>query len=91
MLFWFLYILFFAIVLIVLFVNNKNIKDIHQQNINKLEGIIESLYEKQNRLNDKVMISNEYNTNYNKEMKLLGNEVVELQKVFINIIVNENN
>ncbi|HLP65584.1 MAG TPA: hypothetical protein VK161_13830 [Flavobacterium sp.] len=56
----------------------------------KLQGIISSLHFKQQLLNDKVVISNEYKTNYSKDMKALGDEVVELQKVFIDIISNGN-
>ncbi len=55
----------------------------------KLQEIITSLHNKQQLLNDKVLISTEYKSNYNRDMKALGDEVLELQKVFIDIISNK--
>ncbi len=56
----------------------------------KLQEIISSLHTKQQLLNDKVVISTEYKSNYTRDMKALGDEVVELQKVFVEIISNKN-
>jgi hypothetical protein len=78
------------ITIIFLFIDNKKIRVKHAQNIQKLQGIIFSLHRKQKMLNEKVIISNEYSSNYSKDMKSLGDEVVELQKVFIDIISNRN-
>lgn len=74
-----------------LFATNNKIKAAHNNNINQLHELIFSLHQKQQLLNDKVLISNEYSTTYTKDMKALGDEVVELQKVFIDIISNKNN
>ena len=76
--------------MIILFFKNKSIKSSHDATILKLQEIINSLYQKQKQLNEKVLISDEYRSNYTKDMKSLGDEVVELQKVFINIITNKN-
>lgn len=88
-----IYIFIFLIVVLLsiivyLFVNNNKIKDEHAKNIQKLQEIIFSLHSKQKQLNDKVNISKEYNYTYSNDMKVLGDEIVELQKVFINIISN---
>ncbi|MBL7887010.1 MAG: hypothetical protein JNJ52_09695 [Flavobacterium sp.] len=58
--------------------------------MSKLQEIISSLHTKQQLLNDKVIISTEYKSNYTRDMKALGDEVVELQKVFVEIISNKN-
>lgn len=89
------YIFVFLIVILLsiivyLYVNNTKIKDEHTKNIQQLQEIILSLHNKQKLLNDKVIISNEYGNTYSKDMKALGDEVVELQKVFIDIISNRN-
>ncbi len=75
---------------LLLWVQNSKIKRVHITNINKLEAIITSLHSKQLELNQKVTISSEYNSNYTKDMKTLGDEVVALQKIFIEIISNKN-
>lgn len=90
-----IYILLFFIVILLfiivfLFSNNNKIKEEHDRNIRKLQEIIFSLHTKQQQLNDKVNISNEYSNIYSKDMKILGEKVVELQKVFIDIIFNRN-
>jgi outer membrane lipoprotein-sorting protein len=90
-----IYFLLFLIVMLLfvigcLFANNYKIKATHNNTINQLHELIFSLHQKQQLLNDKVLISNEYGTTYAKDMKVLGDEVVELQKVFIDIISNKN-
>lgn len=90
-----IYILLFLIFLLLfmvffLLVKNLKIKKEHLHRMYKLQTIITSLHFKQQQLNEKVMISNEYNSNYSKDMKSLGDEVVKLQKVFIDIISNRN-
>jgi uncharacterized protein YlxW (UPF0749 family) len=90
-----IYILLILIVLLLsvifyLFFQNTKIKEEHLNNMAKLHGIISSLHSKQQLLNDKVIISTEYKSNYSRDMKALGDEVVELQKVFVEIISNKN-
>jgi hypothetical protein len=90
-----LYLLLFLILILLslivyLFISNSKIKGEHSKNMEKLHEIISSLHSKQQLLNNKVTISNEYSSNYSKDMRALGDEVVELQKVFIDIISNRN-
>lgn len=73
-----------------LLVQNGQIRKAHARNINKLESIITSLHAKQQQLNEKVLITNDYKENYHRDMKALGDEVFELQKVFVDIISNRN-
>jgi hypothetical protein len=89
------YLLLFLIVLLLFVIghlvkNNYKIKAAHTNTINQLHELIFSLNQKQQQLNEKVLISNEYSTTYTKDMKVLGDEVVALQKVFIDIISNKN-
>lgn len=83
-------ILFLVLTIFFLIGQNAKIKQEHLDNINRLEAIIVSLNAKQQQLNEKVMISSEYKSSYSKDMKSLGDEVVKLQKVFIDIISNQN-
>lgn len=90
-----IYILVILIVLmlfiiIYLFISNSSIKDEHARNMEKLQLIISSLHSKQQSLNNQVVISDDYKSNYSKDMRALGDEVVKLQKVFIDIISNRN-
>ena len=90
-----IYILIFIIILLLffviyLFVNNTSIKEEHQNNMEKLEQVIASLHSKHQLLSNQVLISDDYKSNYSNDMKALGDEVVELQKVFIEIISNGN-
>ena len=71
---------------ILFFISTNKIKVAHDDKIKQFEAIINSLFEKQKLLNEKVLIADDYKTNYTKDMKLLCDEVVALQKVFINLI-----
>ena len=85
----FLIVVLLIVVVVVLYLQNSKIKRLHSRNMEQLQVIISSLYEKQLLLKNKVLIASEYNFNYAKDMKNLGDEVVELQKVFLEIISNE--
>lgn len=85
-----LFILLLLSVIFYLFILNNKIREAHLKNMAKLQEIISSLHTKQQLLNDKVVISTEYKSNYTRDMKALGDEVVELQKVFVEIISNKN-
>ncbi|MBC7557100.1 MAG: hypothetical protein H7195_09100 [Chryseobacterium sp.] len=52
--------------------------------------MIFSLNQKQKYLTAKIQISNQNRTDYTEEIKKIGHEIVELQKVFIAVISNEN-
>lgn len=84
-------VLLLTIVIAVLFFQNSKIKEQHKHTMLKLQEIIFSLHQKQMLLNDKVIIVSDYNSNYTKDMKNIGDEVVALQKVFLEIISNAKN
>ncbi len=84
-------ILILLVVVVYLFTDNYNLRNQHTENIQKLQEIIFSLHSKQKLLNEKVTISTAFTSNYSKDMKSLGDEVVVLQKVFLEIISNRNN
>ncbi len=79
------------IAMVYLLVQNNQIKQTHHNNMEKLQGVIASLHQKQSILNDKVLIASEYDSTYLNDMKTLGDNIVELQKVFVEIISNKNN
>ena len=56
------------------------------QKSEKLEAIISSLNYKQKQLNEKLLLSKEFTSSYSKEIKTIGVEIVQLQKVFLDII-----
>ena len=81
-------ILFLFFLVIYLLVNNVKKLDQHSQKLESLEAIISSLNYKQTQLNEKLLISKEFNSSYSNEMKVIGAEIVQLQKVFLDIISN---
>lgn len=85
-------LLILVLCLTVLFLANKNrkLKKSHAENIARLESIILSLNKKQQELSTKVLITSEYDAHYRNDMKSLGDEVLELQKIFISILSNKN-
>jgi len=83
-------IILLLFLVIYLFVSNASIKEEHQCNMEKLEQIIASLHYKHQLLKERVIISDDFKSSYSNDMKALGDEVVELQKVFIEIISNGN-
>lgn len=50
---------------------------------------MQSLVEKQTLLFDKVTILQEYKVNYLEDIKVIGSEIVDLQKIFISCISNQ--
>jgi len=91
-----LYFLGFLIVclligIVYLLIQNVQIKQVHYENMKKLQRVITLLHEKQLLLNDKVSIATAYSTTHKNDMKTLGETIVELQKVFVEIISNKNN
>ena len=80
---------FLLIGIIYLLFRNSQIKKLHHANMQKLQSIIVVLHEKQLLLNDKVVIVSDYNIAYKNDMKTLVDTIVELQKVFVEIISNK--
>jgi hypothetical protein len=70
---------------------NYKMKEEHKASIIKLETLLDTLNHKQLSLNNKVSISSDYNSNQKVRVKKLSEEIVNLQKVFLEIISNQNN
>ncbi|MBY0488113.1 MAG: hypothetical protein K2P85_13150 [Flavobacteriaceae bacterium] len=88
-----LFVLLIVVLLLVisfLIYKNAEIRKRHAKTMEQLHQMIVALNQRQKMLNDKVFISDEYNSNYRKDMKNLGDDVVELQKVFMEIISKGN-
>jgi hypothetical protein len=86
-----LFLVFLIVFSAYLLFKNNTIKNSHYNKIKKLENIVILLRDKQFQLNEKISILNDYNNNYKKDIKIIGDEMLELQKVFIDIISNKNN
>ena len=80
-------ILFTSIILLLINRTNKIIVA-HNHSIKLLQEAMVSLQEKQQLLNNKITIAKKYDDNYINNIKILGNEVVELQQFFIELIQN---
>jgi len=88
-----LFVLLIVVLLLVisfLIYKNAEIRNSHAKTMEHLHQMIVALNQRQKMLNDKVFISDEYNSSYRKDMKNLGDDVVELQKVFMEIISKGN-
>lgn len=83
-------LLFITIVLVItvlfLLYQMNDIKTKHKMKVDKLETIISTLYQQQLLLNERVSISNDYDSVYKKKLKIVSDEIVELQKVFLDVI-----
>ena len=71
------FLLLFAIKLIVA---SKRIKQLHFQKMMQLKAVFKSLSRKQEILNQKASISNDFESNYKMEIKKVGEEIFVLQK-----------
>ena len=90
------YILLLFIVVLLLMVGflsfqNYKMKEEHKSSIHKLETFLDTLNNKQLSLNNKVSISSDYNSNQKVRVKKLSEEIVNLQKVFLEVISNTYN
>ncbi|RAK24162.1 hypothetical protein B0I03_10211 [Flavobacterium aquaticum] len=65
---------------IILIIANKRIKRMHYHKMNQLKDIFKSLSSKQEILNHKASISNDFQSNYKSDMKKLSEEIFVLQK-----------
>ena len=90
---YFLLFLVFVLLVLVVFLSfqNHKIRQDHKKSIQKLELLLNSLYQRQIKLNEKVIISADYSFNHKIKVKKLFDEIVKLQKVFLEIISNKNN
>lgn len=81
-------ILCFLLIFFGVLINEKKQHFSHEKNVENLEKIILNNHKKQNELNSKVLISRDYQTYFQKNMKAIAEEIVELQYIFMQIISN---
>lgn len=87
-----LFFIFFLLSLIViLFFQNRKMKKEHKISVERLEFLLNTLYQKQIFLKEKLSINSDYNLHHKNKVKKLSEEIVTLQKVFLEIISNKNN
>ena len=77
------------LILVVLHLKIQKLKHNFKLENEILSSKMESLVEKQTLLFDKVTILQEYKVNYLKDIKVIGSEIVDLQKIFISCISNQ--
>lgn len=86
-----LFLVFLCLIAVIyLIVVLLHLKQLHQKHLRELDGVIDGLRLQQLLLQDKVDISSNFYTAYRNDMKTLGNEIVQLQKSFVEIISNKN-
>ena len=81
---------FFLFTIVFLLAQKAIIKQKYSENEKRLQVVIFSLREKQQSLNVKIDIMENYKKSYSANLKIIGLEIVELQKVFVTLISKEN-
>ncbi|SEP79886.1 hypothetical protein SAMN05444005_102325 [Flavobacterium urocaniciphilum] len=83
----------FAILIFLLFLwiycllkNNNQIRSEHYKKISELKATIYSLHLKEKQLNEKVLISKNFDVTFKNDFKLIGAEIVSLQEFFLKLI-----
>ena len=84
-------ILLFSISILFLFLKTETIKKTHVMNVKKMEEVISKLYVKQEMLHEKIVLTNNFKTDFDKDFKLICIQIVELQKIFIKTIFKQKN
>ena len=79
-------LVFFVFVNVFLVFKSSKIKQKNAENLEQLQGVIISLNKKHKFLNTKIEISAEFKMVYLKDVKTISNEIVELQKIFIDLL-----
>jgi hypothetical protein len=72
-----------------LIITNKRIKKLHYQKMKQLKDIFKSLSNKQEILNHKASISNDFQSNYKSDMKKLSEEIFVLQKRIFELLTKK--
>lgn len=92
-----MYIFFVFIIVILLalvyFLNiqNNKIKEQHLQKMATLQQLVDSLHQTNAQLQNKLAIATIQDENYQLNAKKLSEEIIQLQKVFLELISNKNN
>ncbi len=66
-------------------------KNTYKTRINELESVLNVLYQKETILNNKIIMLSNFNSNHKAKLKKLSEEIINLQKNFLEIISNKNN
>lgn len=82
-------ILCFLLIFFCVLINEKKQHFSHKKNVENLEKTISFNNEKKKFLENKVLISDEYKSNYQKSIKMMSQEIVELQDIFLKVISNK--
>lgn len=82
--------LLLMLVVVSLFFQYLKMKRQHSNHVRKMEMIQTSLQQQQLYLKDKLQLLSNYNSDYLKRIKVLGNEIVSLQKTTIELLSNKN-
>ena len=69
---------------------NVQLKKEHLKNVKQLKANIFSLSLKQKELNDKLIISKNFDASFKNDFKTIGEEIVSLQELFLDIISEKN-
>ena len=83
------FITILLILLLLIFIvlkKNVQLKKKHLKNIKQFKANIYSLSLKQKELNDKLLISQYFDASFKNEFKTIGEEIISLQELFLNII-----
>ena len=79
----------FSFLVIKLVMASKRIKRMHFQKMKQLKDVFKSLSNKQEILNQKASISNDFQSNYKSDMKKLGEEIFVLQKRIFELLTKK--
>lgn len=82
-------LVFFVFIVFFLVFSNTKIKQKHTENLDRHQEVIFSLNQKQKLLKTKIEIANQNRIDNLENIKIISNEIVELQKVFITLISNK--
>lgn len=79
-------ILILLLLIFIVLKKNVQLKKEHLKNIKQFKANIYSLSLKQKELNDKLLISQPFDASFKNEFKTIGEEIISLQELFLNII-----
>ena len=79
-------ILILLLLIFIVLKKNVQLKKKHLKNIKQFKANIYSFSLKQKELNDKLLISQHFDASFKNEFKTIGEEIISLQELFLNII-----
>lgn len=79
-------ILILLLLIFIVLKKNVQLKKEHLKNIKQFKANIYSLSLKQKELNDKLLISQHFDASFKNEFKTIGEKIISLQELFLNII-----